>query len=114
VPTPFDELLDVTLDEETSGGVDTVDVGGTGSLVDRVGGVAVEHTAGGAKQTDSGTLLAANDGLTLALGDGRVKVIRNYDNFSVLDGTRLLPQQARLEWTVRASAAGDSSRNGAK
>lgn len=68
--------------------------------------VTVEHTAGGAKQTDSGTLLAANDGLTLALGDGRVKVIRDYDSFSVIDGTRLLPQQAALQWTVATKTAG--------
>jgi hypothetical protein len=70
--------------------------------------ITVEHTAGGAKQTDTGTLIAADDGLTLALGDGRVKVIRDYDNFSVVDGARLLPQQAELQWTVRASAAGDA------
>lgn len=68
--------------------------------------VTVEHTVGGAKQTDSGMLLAANDGLTLGLADGRVKVIRDYDNFSVIDGTRLLPQQAALQWTVAAKAAG--------
>jgi len=68
--------------------------------------VTVEHTVGGAKQTDSGMLLAANDGLTLGLGDGRVKVIRDYDNFSVIDGTRLLPQQAALQWTVAAKTAG--------
>lgn len=68
--------------------------------------VTVEHTVGGAKQTDSGTLLAANDGLTLGLADGRVKVIRDYDNFSVSDGTRLLPQHAALEWTVAATTAG--------
>lgn len=70
--------------------------------------ITVEHTAGGAKQTDTGTLIAANDGLTLALGDGRVKVIHDYDNFSVVDGARLLPQQAELQWTVRASAGGDA------
>lgn len=70
--------------------------------------VAVEHTSGGAKQTDSGTLLSATDGLALALGDGRVKVIREYDSFSVVDGARLLPQQAELRWTVNAQQAGDS------
>src|SRR3970040_1802271 len=68
--------------------------------------VTIEHTAGGAKQTDSGTLLAANDGLTLRLSDGGVKVTRDYDNFSVIDGTRLLPQQAALQWTVAAKTAG--------
>lgn len=68
--------------------------------------VSVEHTAGGAKQTDSGILLAANGGLTLALGDDRVKVIRDYDSFSIVDGTRLLPQQAALQWTVRAAKDG--------
>ncbi|MGY0619898.1 DUF4139 domain-containing protein [Lysobacter sp. A378] len=70
--------------------------------------IVVEHTAGNAKQTDTGVLLAANAGLTLAMGDGRVKVISDYDNFSVLDGTRLFPQQAELRWTVRAQNAGDA------
>lgn len=70
--------------------------------------VTVEHTAGGAKQTDNGILLAANEGLTLALGDGRVKVIRDYDNFSVVGGAELLPQQAALQWTVRAKDAGEA------
>src|SRR5690606_682964 len=82
----------------------------TGDLVSQIIGqrITVEHTAGGAKQTDTGMLLAASDGLTLALGDGRVKVIRDYDNFSVVDGTSLLPQQATLRWTVRAEANGDA------
>ncbi|MGQ4583983.1 DUF4139 domain-containing protein [Lysobacter sp. F60174L2] len=83
---------------------------GTGDLVSQIIGqrITVEHTAGGAKQTDTGVLLAASDGLTLALGDGRVKVVRDYDNFSVVDGTSLLPQQAELRWTVRAEADGDA------
>lgn len=70
--------------------------------------VAVEHTSGGAKQTDSGTLLSADDGLTLALADGRVKLIRNYDNLSILDSNGLLPKQATLQWNVRADKAGDA------
>ena len=70
--------------------------------------IAVEHTSGGAKQTDSGTLLSADDGLTLALADGRVKLIRNYDNFSIVDSDGLLPKQAALQWTVRADKAGDA------
>lgn len=70
--------------------------------------VAVEHTAGGAKQTDSGMLVSASGGLTLALADGRVKVIREYDNFSVVDGASLLPRQAALQWTVQAARAGDA------
>ena len=70
--------------------------------------ITVEHTAGGAKQTDTGVLVAAGDGLTLALGDGRIKVIREYNSFSVVDGTRLLPQRAELQWTVRASGGGDA------
>ncbi|MGH8086047.1 MAG: DUF4139 domain-containing protein [Lysobacter sp.] len=84
---------------------------GTGDLISQVIGqrITVEHTAGGAKQTDTGILLAADDGLTLALGDGRVKVIRDYDNFSVVDGTTLLPQQAELQWTVRAQDGGDAN-----
>lgn len=70
--------------------------------------VAVEHTSGGAKQTDSGTLVSASGGLTLALGDGRIKVIREYDNFSIVDTSGLLPQQAALQWTVQAAQAGDA------
>lgn len=82
----------------------------TGDLMSQIIGqrITVEHTAGDAKQTDTGILLAASDALTLALGDGRVKVIRDYDNFSVVDGTRLLPQQAELQWTVRAGKGGDA------
>lgn len=81
---------------------------GSGDVISQVLGqrVTVEHTAGGARQTDSGTLLAANDGLTLALADGRIKVIRDYDNFSIVDGVRLLPQRAALQWTVRAAKSG--------
>ncbi len=70
--------------------------------------VAVEHTSGGAKQTDSGTLVSASGGLTLALGDGRIKVIREYDNFSVVDAAGLLPRQAALQWTVQAQRKGDA------
>ena len=83
---------------------------GSGDVISHVLGhkVTVEHTAGGAKQTDNGVLLAAHGGLTLALGDGRVKVIREYDNFSVVGGTDLLPQQATLQWTVIAQQAGEA------
>lgn len=70
--------------------------------------VAVEHTSGGAKQTDNGVLLAAGDGLTLALDDGRVKVIRNYDSFSLIDNEGALPRQSSLQWTVEAAQAGDA------
>ncbi|SDX05364.1 DUF4139 domain-containing protein [Lysobacter enzymogenes] len=70
--------------------------------------VAVEHTAGGAKQTDSGVLLAAGDGLTLALDDGRIKVIRNYDSFSLVDNEGALPRRSSLQWTVEAAQAGDA------
>ena len=70
--------------------------------------VAVEHTAGGTKQTDSGTLLAANDGLTLALADGRIKVIADYDNFSIIQADGLLPQRATLQWTVDAAQTGNA------
>lgn len=69
--------------------------------------VTVEHTSGGAKQTDTGTLVSSGDGLTLALPDGRIKVIREYDNFSLVDASALLPQQASLQWTVQATNAGD-------
>lgn len=84
---------------------------GSGDVLSRMVGqrVTVEHTAGDAKQTDSGILLAVDNGLTLALGDDRVKVISDYDNFSVVDGANLLPQQATLRWTVNARAAGDSA-----
>lgn len=71
--------------------------------------VTVEHTAGGAKQTDTGILLASDNGLTLALGDDRIKVIREYDSFSVVNGVELLPQQALLRWTVNAPAAMDAA-----
>lgn len=83
---------------------------GSGDVTAQVIGqrVTVEHTAGGAKQTDTGTLVAAGEGLTLALPDGRIKVIREYDSFSVIDGTRLLPQHAELQWTVRAGSGGDA------
>lgn len=83
---------------------------GTQDLVSKLVGqkITVEHTAGEAKQTDTGVLLAADQGLTLALGDDRIKVIRDYDNFSVVDGANLLPQQAELQWTVRAGDDGDA------
>ncbi|QWP74706.1 DUF4139 domain-containing protein [Lysobacter sp. K5869] len=70
--------------------------------------VSVEHTAGGAKQTDSGVLLAAGDGLTLALDDGRIKVVRSYDSFSLVDNDDALPRQSALQWTVEATQAGDA------
>ncbi|MCF7222605.1 DUF4139 domain-containing protein [Marilutibacter chinensis] len=71
--------------------------------------VAVEHTSGGAKQTDSGILLAAGDGLSLGLSDGRVKVIRDYDNFSVIAANDTLPREAALQWTVEAEKAGNAA-----
>jgi hypothetical protein len=70
--------------------------------------VTVEHTAGGSRQTDSGALLSASDGLTLALDDGGIKVIRNYDSFSLVDGQARLPRHAALQWTVTAPKAGDA------
>ncbi|MGO1071550.1 DUF4139 domain-containing protein [Lysobacter sp. CA199] len=70
--------------------------------------VSVEHTAGGAKQTDSGVLLSAGDGLTLALDDGRIKVIRSYDSFSLIDNDNLLPRQSALQWVVEAAQAGEA------
>lgn len=84
---------------------------GTEEVIAQVIGqrIVVEHTAGTAKQSDNGVLLAANNGLTLALGDGRIKVIRDYDNFSVVDGGKLVPQQAELRWTVQADNAGDAN-----
>lgn len=71
--------------------------------------VAVEHTSGGARQTDNGILLSADDGLALALSDGRVKLIRNFDNLSILDSDGLLPKQASLQWNVRADRAGEAT-----
>lgn len=84
---------------------------GTADVISQLIGerITVEHTAGGAKQTDSGILLAADNGLTLALDDQRVKVIREYDSFSVIDGATMLPQAALLRWTVDAQSAGDAS-----
>lgn len=70
--------------------------------------VAVQYTSGGAKQTESGILVSADDGLTLALADGRIKVIREYDDFSIARAGDLLPQQAMLQWTVQADKAGDA------
>ena len=70
--------------------------------------VTVEHTSGGAKQTETGTLVSASDGLTLALNDGRIKVIREYDTFSLVDADSLLPQQAALQWVVQSPKSGDA------
>lgn len=72
--------------------------------------VSVEHTSGGAKQTDAGTLVSAQGGLAVALGDGRVKVIREYDNFSIVgdDDEAAVPMQSALQWTVDAARAGDA------
>lgn len=69
--------------------------------------VAVEHTAGGAKQTDNGILVSAGNGLVLALSDGRTKVIREYDNFSLLDGTQPAAEPT-LRWRVSAQRSGDA------
>lgn len=71
--------------------------------------VAVEHTSGGAKQSDSGILIAAGNGLTLALADGRTKVIREYDNFSLLEADRQPPPEPMLRWQVQAQRAGDAN-----
>jgi hypothetical protein len=71
--------------------------------------VAVEHTSGGAKQSDSGILVAAGNGLTLALADGRTKVIREYDNFSLLEADRQPPAEPTLRWQLQAQRAGDAS-----
>ncbi|HVR80629.1 MAG TPA: DUF4139 domain-containing protein [Luteimonas sp.] len=73
--------------------------------------VAVEHTSGGAKQTDNGVLVAAGDGLTLALPDGRTKVIRQYDNFSLLDADQQSTAEPTLRWQVGAQRAGDAAFN---
>ncbi len=70
--------------------------------------VTVEHTVAGSRQTDAGTLLSAGDGLTLALDDGQIKVVRNYDSFSLVDGQARLPRHAALQWTVSAPQAGDA------
>ncbi|MBB1089330.1 DUF4139 domain-containing protein [Lysobacter sp. SG-8] len=85
-------------------------LGGTGDLLSRAVGqrIVVEHTSGGAKQTDNGILLAASDGLSLALNDGRVKVIRDYDSFSILEAANSLPGEAALQWTVQADNAGEA------
>ncbi|MEO6263396.1 MAG: DUF4139 domain-containing protein [Luteimonas sp.] len=71
--------------------------------------VAVEHTSGGAKQTDNGILVAAGDGLTLALADGRTKVIREYDNFSLLDADQQPAAEPMLRWQVSALKGGDAA-----
>lgn len=71
--------------------------------------VAVEHTSGGARQTDSGTLISADEGLALALGDGRVKLIRSYDSFSIIDSSSMPPHQPSLWWNVQAPSGGAAS-----
>ena len=71
--------------------------------------IAVEHTSGGAKQSDSGILVASGNGLTLALADGRTKVIREYDNFSLLEADRQPPAEPMLRWQVQAQRGGDAS-----
>lgn len=84
---------------------------GTGDVLTRAIGqrITVEHTSGGAKQTDSGILLAVGDGLSLGLADGRVKVIRDYDNFSIIAGNDTLPREAALHWAVEAEKAGETA-----
>jgi hypothetical protein len=71
--------------------------------------VAVEHTSGGARQVDNGTLVAAGDGLTLALADGRTKVIREYDNVSLLDPEQQPAAEPSLRWQVLAQDAGTAA-----
>ena len=70
--------------------------------------VAVEHTSGGARQVDNGTLVAAGGGLTLALPDGRTKVIREFDNVSLLDADDQPASRPQLRWQVQAQAAGNA------
>lgn len=70
--------------------------------------VSVQYSAGGSQQTDEGTLIAASDGLTLALDNGRIKVIRSYDSFDLVDSKGVLPQRASLRWTVNADKGGDT------
>ena len=67
--------------------------------------VAIEHTSGGARQVDNGTLVAAGDGLTLALADGRTKVIRDYDNISLLDPDQQPAAEPTLRWQVQSQDA---------
>ncbi len=70
--------------------------------------VVVEHTSGGTKQTDNGILVAGNDALVLALPDGRTKVIRNYDNFSLLDVAGQPTLAPAVRWQIHAPKAGDA------
>lgn len=70
--------------------------------------VSVEHTAGGAKQSDVGRLLAVDDGITLVLDDGRIKVIRQYDSFTLVALDKAIPRRATLQWNIVAQRAGDA------
>lgn len=71
--------------------------------------VAVEHTSGGARQVDNGTLVAVGDALTLSLPDGRTKVIREFDNVSLLDPDQQPAAGPQLRWQVQASDAGNTA-----
>jgi hypothetical protein len=79
--------------------IDTLLAGAVGQRV------AVEHTSGGARQVDNGVLVAAGNGLTLSLPDGRTKVIREYDNLSVLDPAHQPPAAPTLRWQLQAGSA---------
>lgn len=68
--------------------------------------IAVEHTSGGARQVDNGILVASGDALTLALPDGRTKIIRDYDNVSLLDPDQQPAAGPQMRWQVQARQAG--------
>jgi hypothetical protein len=58
---------------------------------------------------DNGTLVAAGDALTLSLPDGRTKLIRDYDNVSLLDPDQQPAAGPQLRWQVQAQQAGDAA-----
>ena len=71
--------------------------------------VAVEHTSGGARQVDNGILVAAGESMTLSLPDGRTKVIRDYDNISLLDPGQQPASGPQMRWQVASQAAGNAA-----
>ena len=71
--------------------------------------VAVEHTSGGARQVDNGILVASGETLTLSLPDGRTKVIRDFDNVSLLDPDQQPAAGPQMRWQVQAQQAGNAA-----
>ncbi|WP_377003228.1 DUF4139 domain-containing protein [Coralloluteibacterium thermophilus] len=69
--------------------------------------IEVSYSTGGSRQTDRGVLLAAGNGLTLRLDSGRIKVLREYDSFDLVELPGGLNAQPTLRWQLAADAAGE-------